>query len=363
MTYGNQFSGDGLHNIPVGGVSGIEVAFRFLAQDTVPVNKLRFFNAYSHVKPGYHSGTGGTLLVELVTCTDTGVPLDRVLASAVVDRPVDQPAQLLVEFGSTAILSKGWYYAVRFRNVHQSPESEWVSVNALATLSKRPRRAVPGSLETLVRWKGDQVWKPFKPEIEAAVPIFCLYYAVSDQLQDGIAVPGCGVMESWVAEPRRIAGMEKVRQVFAPLCDVTTRSVMVRVAKNGNPGPLKAQLSTGTTPLGDCVVDASAVKPVDLTLLSPNRLGHDWVEMVFPGPVRLVAGKEHRLSLSAPIGDAYEVFPVRDGSEFGYASVWPQSYAECFTPKSNLWEPWSAWGKKSQQGRLQMYFKTEGGAQ
>lgn len=352
--YGNFWSGDGLSNIPVGGKWGNEVGFWFSAQDTVPVNRLRFFNCWSKERGGYHAGTGGCLLIRLVQTTEDLE--NSVLAQTIVDRPASLAKQLFVIFDQTAVLKRWGSYAITFRNIHPDPENHWVSVNTMATFSRRPRAINAGGMEVLMNHAGDRTWVPFHPEYESVLPIFTLYYAASGQLPDGIAVPGYGGMESWVAEPRKIAGDEMVREVFKPIRDTVVENVAVRLAKIGRPGPLTARLTMGPGLLAEGSIDQKEIKPVDVTLMPPNRLGHDWVVIKFPGRVTLKAGIEHRLTLTAPRGDHYETFPLRDGEEFGYAPTWPQASAEFTTRGDTGWGAWQAWGRSNRFGDLQLYF-------
>lgn len=352
--YGNFWRGDGLSNIPVGGKWGNEVGFWFATRDTVPVNRLRFFNCWSTERPGYHAGTGGRLLIRLVESTDD--PEKPALAQAIVDRPASLAKQLLVMFDQTAVLKRWTIYCITFRNIHPDPENHWVSVNTMATFSKRLRAWNYGGMEVQMNHAADRTWVLFHPEYESVLPIFTLYYAASGQLPDGIAVPGYGGMESWVAEPRKIAGDAMVRQVFVPVRDTIVESVAVRIAKNGSPGPLTARLTMGLGLLAEGSIAPSEIKPIDVTLMPPNRLGHDWALIRFPSRVQLKANLEHRLTLTAPRGDHYETFPLRDGGEFGYAPTWPQASAEFTTRGDAGWGAWQAWGRPNRNGNLQLYF-------
>lgn len=352
--YGNFWNGDGLSNIPVGGKWGNEVAFWFRATDTVPVNRLRFFNTWSLEKPGYHAGHGGRLLIRLAQGSDD--PEKPALTQAIVDRPANLAKQLLVSFDKTAVINRGSAYSITFQNIHPDAENHWISVNTMATFSQRNRSINFGGLEVFINHAKDREWKLFHEEYETVLPIFTLYYAASGQLPDGIAVPGYGGMESWVAEPRKIAGDSMVRQVFNPIRDTTVESVAVRIAKSGKPGPLTARLTMGLGLLAEGSIDQKEIKPVDATLMPPNRLGHDWVIIPFPGRITLKHGLEHRLTLTAPKGDHYETFPLRDGGEFGYAPTWPQAWAEFTTRGDAGWGAWQAWGRPSRFGDLQLYF-------
>ena len=345
--FGNYFAGDGLSNIPVGGKWGTEVAFQFVATETVPVNRLRFFNAWSNENPGYHSGTGGKLLISLRSAPFQPGYLQT---DALINQPAHMPKQLLVEFNETAILKRGQTYRILFENVDEAAAVNWVSVNTLRLFSIVTPQVEHG-LKVLARVPSME-WQ----ERPGMLPIFSLFYLVGPFWHDQIAVPGYGEMESWIASPGRIAGPEMVRQVFKPFRDVSVSSVVVRVAKNGNPGPLVARLCEGLVQIGEGNAAAEKVRPIDLQTMPPNRLGHDWVTIPFAKRLKLTAGMEYRLSLQTTPGDAYEVFPLRDGAEFGYCPVWTQAWAEFTTEGARGWQAWKPWGKSSLEGDLQLFF-------
>lgn len=355
--YGNTWAGDGLFNMRIG-YCGVEGAFRFIVRETATVDSLRYFNTYSFKKPGYHSGTGGKILIELRKDDGTAnhVPGPTVLAAAQVPDPLKVPEQLLVKLDKAVTLQPGIYHIV-FRNYDQNPETNHVSIDMMAVMTPRdPRKAeqpnlAPFDMTTLTRDKFNKTWRPFKSK-NTCTPIFTLYNG------DAIAVPGYGGMESWVASPKRIAGPQMVRQSFKPHCEIEVKNVAIRLAKNGNPGPIKATLHTGTCVLAESTVSAVSVPTVNLTIAPGNRLGHEWVVFEFPSTVKLLPLVPHYLKLSAPAGDAYETFPLRDGSHgFGYAPVWPNAWAEFTATGETGWSGWDAWGNRDLKiSHLQLFF-------
>lgn len=354
--FGNFWAGDGLWNIPVGGPSDFEVSFRFRAENDVAVNAIRYFNTWSKERPGYHAGSGGSVVVSLRTCNliesgNSGVTI----AAGYIDSPVERSPYPVLNFKGTVLLVAGCRYAIDFRNVHGSSKDNWCSVNTMAILSPGDRRP-NNSTEVFVRNSSQPEWAPFKPHLRSVTPIFTLYNRVSPQLEDQVAFPGYGGMESWVAEPRRVAGDEQIRQVFIPVRDIDVKNVAIRIARTGKPGKLKALLTRGLIPLASATADGADVPLVDTQALPPNRVGHDWIVLPFPRPVTLTAADEHRITFTAPAGDAYEAFPLRDGSEFGFCSPWPKAWAEYTRTGPAGWRRWEAWGKPSNRGDLQVFF-------
>lgn len=368
--YGNPWGGDGLFNMRIGDY-GIEGAFRFLVRETTEVNKLRYFNTYSFKKPGYHAGTGGKIRIELRDDdgSDDHLPLNKPLAAALVPDPLKSPSQLLVEFDRTVILNAGHYYHLVFTNYDDDPQHNHVSIDMLATLAKRrfpspdePEQpaSAPFDMTTLIRDRTNRRWRLFKPNL-TVTPIFTLYHSPSPQHPDRIAVPGYGGMESWEAFPRRIVGHHQVRQVFTPDRDIPVKNVAVRLARDGNPGPLTATLKTADETLAVTSLPAEKISPIDPTILRGARLGHTWVTLPFDPPVTLKAGTQHWLELSATPAqnpdDACEIYPLRDGSDFGYASPWPNAWAEFTSSLTPHWTGWEAWEKPNlKDADLQLYF-------
>ena len=365
VPYGNFWAGDALYNLRIG-IYGIEGAFRFIAKDTVPVNKIRYFNTYSFSKPGYHLGTGGKIRIEIQEDDNSvdHLPSGKSLAYALVENPLTSPEHLLVDFNQTTILEKGKFYHIVFINYDVNPEANHVSIDMMATFANKPVN-VPDQPEcdildmtTLWRDKYNRKWRRFKDN-QSITPIFSLFYSVSSISVDNIAFSGYGGMESWVREPRYIEGSRAVRQRFVPVKDVPIENVAVRIAKNGTPKNLKLSLISGTV-LEQGEIKHDLIKLVDTKILPGFRVGHDWVKYTFKNPHVLTKGKEYFLTLNADSGDAYEVFPLRDGASFGYASIWDNSWAEYTTQGDKGWTGWDAWGNKNLKlGDLQLYFNSK----
>lgn len=359
-TFGNAWQGDGLWNLRIG-LYGIEASFCFLARDAVPVNRIRYFNAWSNDRQGYHLGNGGQIRIQLRPTLPGLIPSGVPLASCTVFNPLAHPKQLLMEFDRTAVLNAGEYYHLVFSNMDPEPDLNHVSINAMATMLPRetgaerfPRR-LGGDMTVLLRDRSNQSWRLWKPGQEVT-PIFTLYHSISSQDLDGVSVQGYGGMESWVAFPRPIAGREMVRQVFEPAKTQLVENVAVRLAKSGSPGDLTAIL-TGPGVRAVAMAKPWQIPPVNITANPPNRIGHGWVVMKFQEQICLEEGNPYKLTLSAPAGDAYEIFPLRDGREFGYSSPWPNSWAEYSSNAGKSWSGWDAWGKKDlRNSHLQLFF-------
>lgn len=364
QVYGNPFGGDVLYNIRIG-IYGIQASFRFVAKDTVPVNKLRYFNTYSMTKPGYHSGTGGKIRIELQTDDGTvnNSPSGTVLASADVPNPLELPEQLLVEFDKTVVLEQGKIYHIVFTNYDSNPEANHISVDMMSIIKRRDQTKPEQpeismvDMTTLCRDKYNKNWRRFKPEL-TVTPIFTLYYGVSGY-DDGVSVVGYGGMESWIREHRFISGNKKVRQVFTPSENISVKNAAVRIAKSGNPGSLGITIYKGSDAVCSTTVSPTRIPTVDTQSVVGLRTGHEWVAGDFDSEYVLEAGRLYSVVLEAQGAGSYETFPIRDGNSFGYASIWPNSWCQ-YTVDGTNWKGWDAWGNSGLKiGDLQLYFNSK----
>lgn len=360
--YGNSFGGDVLYNLRIG-IYGIEGAFRFIAKDTVPVNKIRYFNTYSFTKPGYHSGNGGKIRIEIQEDdgSNSHMPSGKSLCFGLVPNPLQLPDQLLVRFDKTIVLQKDKIYHIVFTNYDANPEVNHVSIDMMSIVTPKPvgQPEQPElsniDMTTLWRDKTNRNWRLFKDNL-TVTPIFTLYYEVSSNYQDNVAVIGYGGMESWIREPRQIAKDKKVRQIFTPANNIVVNEVCVRIAKIGNPKDLIIKIEDTTKLIQKTTIKSINVNTINTTLAPSFRVGHNWVKA--PINTTLLANQEYKVVLESDSIDPYETFPIRDGFTFGYAPIWANSHAEYTTSGETGWKGWDAWGKSNlKHSDLQLYFK------
>lgn len=351
--YGNKYGGDALWNIRVG-FNNTQVSFRFLAKDTVAVNKVRFFNTYSS-KPGYHAGNGGKILVEIREddTTPFHYPIKTSIAQAKMPFPLKESNYPLLEFDKTVVLTKGKLYHLVFSNYDVTPDLNHVSVNTMFVQTPKPFGTTdhPDVVETdmTVLWRNKyNEWKRFKDDL-SVTPIFTLYHELSEIGVDNVSVPGYGGMESWRSSPKVINGPNMVRQRFTPPFSTEVGNVAVRLKKIGTPNNLNAQLFRGNEKIAEGSLDF--FKAGDIM---------DWVKVDLAGA--LTVGVEHFLVLSSDNSELgrWETFPIRDGSSFGFCSTWDKGYSEYSNDGKN-WSAWDIWGNTNVKlGDLQMYFNSKG---
>lgn len=352
--YGNHWNGDALWNIRIGYAQTL-ASFKFKATKTTPITALHYYNTYSTTKPGYHSGTGGTIKIEIQT-DKNGIPSGTTQTTATVHNPLLQPTQLRVPLTPTT-LQQDQYYHIVFSNTDPNPDQNYVSVNTMAIMSpkKVPIASDQPELQaddmiTLIKSKYNG-WTRFKSN-QSITPIFTLYNGTN------IAYPGYGGMESWLAETKKIQGTNIVAQAFTPQIDTYVTNVAIRLGKQGAPGPLKATIiRNAKQTLASTIIGHTSVVPVKV--VEGHRLGYEWVKLTFKRPVLLRAGIPHKLVLSTTKGDSYEIFPLRDGASFGYAPIWQYAWAEFSATGTSGLMGWTAWGKSNLRiSHLQLYFNS-----
>lgn len=348
MIYGNHIAGDTLHNIRVG-IYGIEVSFRFICDYNTQITHLRYYNIFSKDKPGYHLGTGGKIRIQLRENSPDNNPSNKVLAQANILKPLEIGHFPLVEFEQPCQLEAGITYHIVFSNFDDEPEKNHVSVNCMVVFEQKIQPFIrENDLKTLFR-SNYNGWQQFSKDW--LVPIFSLY-------NGPISVLGYGGIESWLREPRHIAANKKVRERFFSKIDLTTDGVFARIGKTGLPKDLRVSLvNRHQTVIAKGIVSPFLVKNVSTEIIKGFRLGHDWVFAKFNKPAKIKKDEAYFILFENEGYDSYEMYPIRDGDQFGFHPLWKNSYAE-YTLDGKTWRGWDAWGNPNQKiGKLQTCLK------
>jgi hypothetical protein len=330
---GSLVQADALGNTVVGGGDRTALAFRFRARWTGSVAAVRFYVIMNvNGRTGYSSGDGGTMRVTLRA--DSGrrphVPVGRELARATF-RPASGGTFPLVRFSRPAPTAAGRFYHVVFQNVGRDPARNYVSINGLwssARLGRGP--AVPGGMAVLEKDRGEG-WQPRRSEPhEYYLPILEVAGG-----RDGQRT-GLGYMEVW--DPKPIGGAAGVRQLLHTPAGRTTQvgGAWLRVRRDeGASAPLVLRLDgPDGRPLASATVSARDVPTSDA----------GWVHARFPSPATLPAGADVALSASSAQDGAYEAFPIRKGTDYGFdsATYFNGGYAQFNTGSG--WVGWDQWG-------------------
>lgn len=340
--YGAGRGADSLANCTVGPY-GFVVAYRFVAQHTAALDRVRFYIIPDH--PGYAGGDAGSLKIAIETDDGTSAhnPSGTVLATGELLHPlaVTGPARYfpLITFSSPANLTAGHIYHVVFTNTDPSPSVNFLSVDELyykqATSPNQP--TISDMASSVLRWRNG--WQ----RVPGYSPIFQLYFSNGDY-------QGYGYVEAFVTAPEVISGTKEVRETFKVSgATQSVSSVGIRLARMSGTGNLTVRLenSAGTL-IEQGYVSASSF---------PTAGSHVWVHYNFGTSKSLVAGQSYHLVLEAPSSTVYEAFSVQKGTAYGFAKLtyFPDGYAQ-FNPGTG-WVGWSIWGATNRlDSDLQFYF-------
>jgi hypothetical protein len=325
---------DSLGNTVIGGPDHAALTFRFRAMWTGSVIAIRCYVIKNvNGRSGYSLGDMGTMRVALQA--DSGhrphVPVGRALASATF-RPADRGFFPLVRFNKSVHVVAGRLYHVVFSNVARDPVHNYASINALFSKSRLGRG--PGAPEGLAvlesDGRGSARWAPRRSSAhEYYLPILDVVGGKAGQHS------GLGYMEVW--DPKPIGANTGVRQLLrAPAGGTSITGAWLRVQRAGSSGdPLV---------LGLVQNDGSVLASVSVPAAEVAADDAGWVHVRFGNPVSVPAGTQLALTASAASAGAYEAFPIRKGSGFGFApdTYYNGGYAQ-FNDGSG-WVGWDQWG-------------------
>jgi hypothetical protein len=337
-TYGNPWNGDGLINLEIGRSNGRLISYRFRAQYSGTVNGVQIFLVFRTFCSGcYANGDGGQVLVRLQSDDGTSqhLPSGIVLTSSLVTDPLRQWNRY-VAFNSPVQLTQGKLYHLVFSNPDPDPINNYVSIDDLYNDRRLPNMQ-PGISDTdlAVVWKSSSSsnW-----EVNYGhTPIFSLYYADGKRQGQGYtdALSSSGL--------RSIYGSNKVRETFTVSGgNKTVTQVSVRLKKSGSSGNLSVRLENADgTLIEGGTIPASSVST-----------SYAWVTYIFNTSRTLLSGKSYNLVLSAPYGDPYSIFPIQEGTLYGFQT--PSVFTEGKFQSSSG----SSWQEVRQGCDMQFYFTT-----
>ena len=345
---------DTLANTRIGGPYGTALAFRFRSRWTGVVRGVRVYVVLnSDGRDGYSGGSGGKLRVTLAR--DSGaprhLPTRHALAAASV-APPSHDAWPLVAFPKPARVVAGHYYHVVFTNDDPDPRTNYVSINSLLAYGHgEPAPSLGDGMSVLLAGTRDGGRTPtsWHRRSEAAGQV---YSPILDVVGDSPAQhAGLGYMEVWSSNPKPIGGPEQVRQLLGAAPSRAITGAWLRVRRR--PG--------ATAPLGlriervDGGVLASASVPA--RAVDVDRPG--WVHVRFAKAAAAPRGTSLALTAVSSGQGAYEAFPIRKGTEFGFdpRTVFSGGYAQ-FT-NGGQWVGWDQWGTPDRHtGELQFALDT-----
>lgn len=310
--YGCPWNADSLGNLQIGKTVGRKVSYRFRAVADKELRGVRVYLIFRRDVREYGRGDGGQVKLELHADdgTDDHHPAaGPALAGALVTDPTKDArpgdiAYRLFEFDQPARLERGRLYHLVFTNPAPDPVNHYVSIDDLYHNARAPN-VQPGvddtDLAVIYKYSEKDPWAIN----HAHTPIFSLHFA--DGTHGGQAYINAR-SQSLLC---KIAGPAGVRQVFTVSGGGrTVRAVSVRLRKAGRPGDLVLRLEGGN---GEAIEEAT---------IPAASVGdeHGWVTHRFAREHTLKDGKSYALRLTAPEGDAYEIYPLQEGTRNGFHS-------------------------------------------
>ena len=308
--YGCPWNADSLGNLQIGKTVGRKVSYRFRATVSKELEGVRVFLMFRPDVREYGRGDGGQVRIELRDDdgTDAHHPAGNILATSLVTDPkknAQEPdrwvAYRLFRFDNPARMVAGKLYHLVFSNPAPDPVNHYVSINDLYS-NVRQAGVQPGISDTdlavIYKYAAKDPWAINY----AHTPIFCLYYAGG--AHDG---PGYinGRSQSLLC---KIAGPKQVRQIFTISGgNRVVTQVSVRLRKVGKPEPLILRLETG----------GKLIEAIEIPTASVAE-EQNWHTWHFKEPCLLKNGASYALVLRAAEGDAYEIYPLTEGTHNGF---------------------------------------------
>lgn len=326
-------------------------AYRFKAEKTGNIEKLRlYFIANTH-RPGYADGTGGTVRVTVAPDDGNGQPDPSKTVGGTFDvkfnlkdgadtsgdrrKFVSDVLLGQYTFSESIPVEAGKNYFIIFHNIDSNPNANNVSLDLVFDLipkDERPGQPVPsparrtdigfhqqaaGSAWTSADTHRDGHWM---------TPIFEVTYA------DGFA-QGQGFIQWQDERAFTLSGSSAIRTLITLPADRTVSELSARVQSHGS-GSVTLELTDGQgSVLRSTTVRANA---------RVNLRNAVWATGAVD-PITLKAGQQYALVIRPANGYSGSVVPLQDGSSYGYtsASLFPFGKAQT----SSNGTSWNDWGR------------------
>ena len=357
--YGSGIGADNLANTVVGGSYNGIVSYRFRADHSGSLKSIVLYLIPDH--PGYAAGTGGTIRVSVNTDDGTPAhnPSSTVLSSYLITNALTlAPSRYfpLLTFPVAPTLAAGQLYHIVFTNVDASPATNYLSVDGLYETNPGSTTQ-PTMSDTDCAVLLNQAGQPWT-ERKGFTPSMALNYA------DGWS-SGIGYMEVWYNAPETASGSSAVREVFTVSgSSKTVTSAAIRVVRVSGSDPLVVRLEAadGTLIEQGNIPAASIPTGASLTDAYGSPLSYAWATYKFSSAHTLTTGQTYHLDFEATSTSAYQLFPIRKGSAYGFASTtyFSDGHAE-FKQSGGSWSGWTEWGVTNRtDSDLQFYFLLSG---
>ncbi len=328
LVYGTLWGADSLGNLEIGYRQGRKISYRFRAQDSGEVDKILIYLVFrtngGAWGKGYYWGDGGQVKLEIQSDDDStqhlpsGITLPQ---GTVVDINPMAGTQVTHMFNFTdpgPVLEKGKLYHIVFSNPAPDPIYNYVSLDDIyMKRGKEPMQPAVNELDYAVLYiPGGTTSQSWQINLKHN-PIYCMFYKDGTTQGQGYinAASSSGLVY--------LSGANKVRENFTVTGgDKTINKVGVFLAKiyGQNPGDLNIRLEQSNGNLIEEINIPSSELPAYYNPSNPNDFTCDWVSKNFLQNHTLINGNTYNLVLSAPAGDSYRIFPLDEGTGYGYRS-------------------------------------------
>jgi hypothetical protein len=329
---------DSLANTRIGGPYGTVLAYRFRSRWTGVVRGVRFYvTVNSDGRSGYSGGSGGTLRITLARDGGRHRHVPGQSLAAVTMRAPSRDVWPLVRFRRPVPVTAHRFYYVVFTNLDPDPARNYLSINALAAYGSRGSAPpLPDGMAVLLGETSDGGATPrswvsrSQRRGDRYAPILEVQGARPDQRL------GLGYMEVWVSNPKPIGGGASVRQLLGTRPASRITGVWLRLRRRaGETAPLTLRIERTT----GGVLASRTVAAARVSTGEPQ-----WVHVRLPKPVTVRGSEPLALVAASSGGAAYEAFPIRKGTEFGFhaGTVFGGGYAQFAQGRG--WLGWDQWG-------------------
>ena len=344
--YGSGIAFDSLGNLRVSPVGYPMVSYRFRANHSGSLQTVWPYLITALSPPGYASGTGGTLVLQVRTDDGTinHFPTSTILASVSLPNALNKPAFSPFTFSSPPSLSQGTIYHLVWSNSDGNPSQNYVSLDLVDGLTGPvpPQPTIRPEDWGAIAFDGTKWFDLANADGgQSFTPIANLIYG--DAFTQGL-----GYIDDLTSERHTISGSSAVRETFVVSGGSrTVVRVSVRARRTAGSDPLRVQFFDGSgNTVNDCYVSASSFSTnVDTFVTCP-----------FTSSYVLTSGSTYNLDLEATSTSTYDTYSIqnaaKDSWNFGANTTFRDGHAE-YKINGGSWTPW---GGSRLDTDLQFYF-------
>ena len=303
------------------GYSGItHGAYRFRAEKSLAIKIARLYLEAGNCDGGYGSGDGGKYKYTILPDNGNGVPdlSATPLAIYTDSSSIGCSAKIgyLINFSNYQVLTAGNIYHFVMENIHSSPGSNYISMNAVLVQGNPPspyHPISPDDTSAVYYRRSDNTWTYRGYHL----PIFELTY--TDNSHQGRAYMEISHINhgGGPSVVGHIGGDYVVRERFTYVgSSKAISNANIRVGKISGSGDITLKIKQGSSTLAQTSISGSVIPTIATDNLG---IGSLWFGGAF-SPITLENGNSYIFELSSSSGSDYRMWPIRMGKSWGYTS-------------------------------------------